>query len=41
MCAVPKDKTADYVDFMATYFGRENVYRTGIRQTGAVCLGAL
>ena len=41
MCAVPKANTAAYVDYMAGYFGRENVYPTGIRQTGAVCLGKL
>ncbi|OUP10481.1 galactokinase family protein [Collinsella sp. An2] len=41
MCAVPKDKTDEYVAYMASYFGADNVYRTGIRQTGAVCLGSL
>ena len=39
MCALPKDQTAGYVDYMAGYFGRENVYLTNIRQTGAACLG--
>ena len=41
MCACPKEHTAGYVDFMAPYFGRENIYVTGIRQIGATCLGAL
>ena len=39
MCVLPKDETAGYVDYMAGYFGRENVYLTNIRQTGAACLG--
>ena len=39
MCALPKEQTAGYVDYMAGYFGRENVYLTNIRQTGAACLG--
>lgn len=39
MCALPKEETAGYVDFMAGHFGRESVYLTNIRQTGAVCLG--
>ena len=29
----------DYVDYIATYVGRENVYPMQIRQTGAVSLG--
>ena len=41
MCACPKEHTAGYIDFMAPYFGRENIYVTGIRQIGATCLGAL
>ncbi|MDM8271547.1 galactokinase [Thermophilibacter provencensis] len=39
MCVLPKAETAGYVDYMASYFGRENVYLTNIRQTGAACLG--
>lgn len=39
MCALPKAETAGYVDFMVGHFGRESVYLTNIRQTGAVCLG--
>ena len=38
-CVLPKEETAGYVDFMAKYFGRENVYPMNIRQTGAVFLG--
>ena len=41
MCAVPKGATEEYVRFMSGYFGEDNVYRTGIRQTGAVCLGSM
>ncbi|OUO46824.1 galactokinase [Olsenella sp. An285] len=39
MCVVPKAETAGYVDYISGYFGRENVYLTNIRQTGATCLG--
>ena len=39
MCVLPKAETAGYVDFISGYFGRENVYLTNIRQTGAACLG--
>lgn len=38
-CVLPKEETDGYVDFMAKYFGRENVYPMNIRQTGAVFLG--
>ena len=38
MCVVPHEHTQAYVDYMAGYVGAENVYRTNIRQTGAVCL---
>ncbi len=41
MCACPKEHTEGYIDFMAPYFGRENIYVTGIRQVGATCLGTL
>ena len=41
MAAVPKDHTADYIDYMARVFGRDNIYETGIRQVGATCLGSL
>ena len=36
MCALPKEETAGYVDFISPYVGRENVYPMGIRQVGAV-----
>ena len=39
MCVIPKAETAGYVDYMASYFGRESVYLTNIRQVGAACLG--
>ena len=39
MCVLPKVETAGYVDYISGYFGRENVYLTNIRQTGAACLG--
>ena len=39
LAVVPKAKTQDYVDYIATYVGRENVYPMQIRQTGAVSLG--
>lgn len=38
MCAVPKEATAGYVDLMGRLFGRESVYLTNIRATGAVQL---
>lgn len=39
VCVLPKAETAGYVDYISGYFGRENVYLTNIRQTGAACLG--
>ncbi len=39
MCVIPHEHTQGYVDYMAGYLGAGNVYRTNIRQTGAVCLG--
>ena len=36
MCALPREKTAGYVDFISRFVGRENVYPMGIRQVGAV-----
>lgn len=39
LAVVPKDKTSDYVEYIATYVGKENVYPMQIRQTGAVSLG--
>ena len=39
MCVLPKAETAGYVDYISGYFGRESVYLTNIRQTGAACLG--
>ena len=39
LAVVPKNKTADYVDYIANYVGSDNVYPMQIRQTGAVSLG--
>ena len=39
MCVLPKAETAGYVDYISGYCGRESVYLTNIRQTGAACLG--
>lgn len=39
LAVVPKDKTNDYVDYIAAFVGKENVYPMQIRQTGAVSLG--
>lgn len=39
LAVIPKEKTADYVDYISTYVGKENVYPMQIRQTGAVSLG--
>ncbi|WP_130837379.1 galactokinase [Lachnoclostridium sp. Marseille-P6806] len=39
MAVIPKEHTAEYVDFMTDFFGRENIYVMGIRQTGAVHVG--
>ena len=36
MCVMPKDETADFVEYMEPYFGKENIYIMGIRQTGAI-----
>lgn len=36
MCALPREETAGYVDFISRSVGRENVYPMGIRQVGAV-----
>ena len=36
MCVMPKDETAAFVEYMEPYFGKENIYIMGIRQTGAV-----
>ena len=33
---LPKDMTADYVEYMTPYMGKENIYVMQIRQTGAV-----
>lgn len=40
MCVVPSEHTQDYIEFMTPYVGRENIYRTNIRQVGATCLNA-
>lgn len=39
LAVIPKDKTADYVDYIAAFVGKDNVYPMQIRQTGAVSLG--
>lgn len=39
MAAVPKELAEAYTEFMAPYFGRENIFVTGIRRTGAVHIG--
>lgn len=39
MCVLPKKETEGFVKYMTPYFGEKNIYVTGIRQTGAVCLG--
>lgn len=39
LAVIPKAKTADYVDYISAYVGKENVYPMQIRQTGAVSLG--
>lgn len=39
LAVIPKVKTADYVDYISAYVGKENVYPMQIRQTGAVSLG--
>ena len=38
MCVLPKDMTDDYISYMSTFAGKENIYRMGIRRHGAVCL---
>ena len=40
MAVIPKRDTAEYVDFMTPYFGKENLHIMNIRQTGAVFVGA-
>lgn len=35
---LPKEELSGYVDFMAEYFGRENIYPMNIRLTGATVL---
>ena len=39
MCVLPIKDTDAYVDYMAEYVGRENVYPMNIRSTGAVHIG--
>lgn len=39
LAVIPKDKTTDYVDYIAAFVGKDNVYPMQIRQTGAVSLG--
>jgi galactokinase len=38
MAVLKEENVQDYADYMAGYFGRENVYITGIRRIGAACL---
>lgn len=35
MCVIPKEETAGYVDYIANYVGRENVYPMNVRTFGA------
>ena len=35
MCVVPKEETANYVDYIAQYVGKENVYPMNVRTFGA------
>lgn len=35
MCVLPKENTADYVEYMAQYVGKENVYPMNVRTFGA------
>ena len=35
MCVVPQDETADYVDYISGFVGRENVYPMNVRTFGA------
>ncbi|MCR4867935.1 MAG: galactokinase, partial [Lachnospiraceae bacterium] len=37
-CILPEEDCDAYVDYMAGFFGRDNVYPMNIRQTGAVHL---
>ena len=41
MCVLPKENTEDFINYLAPYVGRNNIYRMGIRQTGAVCVHAV
>ena len=36
MCVLPIENAEEYVEYMAQYVGRENVYPMNIRSTGAV-----
>ena len=40
-CIVPKEKSADYVRYIAKYVGEENVYPMDIRAAGAVRVGGV
>ncbi len=35
MCVLPQEETADYIDYISGFVGRENVYPMNIRATGA------
>lgn len=41
LAVIPKPQTADYVEYISAYVGKENVYPMQIRQTGAVSLGCV
>ncbi len=36
MTALPKNQADEYITYMTPYFGKENIYKMGIRKTGAV-----
>ncbi len=38
LAVIPREKTNDYVNYIAAFVGKENVYPMQIRQTGAVSL---
>ncbi len=38
MSIVPRELTDDYINYMTPYFGRDNIYLTGIREVGAAQL---
>jgi len=36
MAILPKEEREDYTAFMSQFFGKENIYRMGLRRYGAV-----